>query len=165
MAGLRIRLPGGFELAREGRTLEQLPLRAARSLFAYLVLNRERPHTRDLLAGTVWPGFDGARAPPRRGRRLPVLPGRHPEAIRQYEECRRILSEELGSRPSPETVALYEATLADRDSGGRAVAPHDDSPLFEDTSHAPFVGRDAERGQFAHRLDAALDGRGGGVPP
>ena len=49
------------------------------------------------------------------------------------------------------------ATLADRDSGGRAVAPHDDSPLFEDTSHAPFVGRDAERGQFAHRLDAALE--------
>ncbi|MBI5158392.1 MAG: AAA family ATPase [Acidimicrobiia bacterium] len=283
MSGLEVRLLGGFELAREGRTLEQLPLRAARSLFAYLVLNRERPHTRDLLAGTFWPEFDESRArrrlsqalwqikttlgdeeserylvggtdtirfnpdaefsldvdefekalaaddiaraveiyrgdllagfyddwlfpdqdrlrvrflqalerltegdlargdleggliharriaaedefneaAHRRVMRIAVLLGRHHEAIRQYEECRRILSEELGSRPSPETVALYEATLADRDSGGRAVAPHEDSPLFEDTSHAPFVGRDAERGQFAHRLDATLDGHGG----
>src|SRR4030067_511609 len=68
MAGLEIRLLGGFELAREGQTLEQLPLRAARSLFAYLVLNRERPHTRDLLAGTFWPEFDASPAP--RGRRF-----------------------------------------------------------------------------------------------
>src|SRR3972149_5374241 len=62
MAGLEVRLLGGFELVREGRTLEQLPLRAARSLFAYLVLNRERPHPRDLLAGTFWPEFDDSRA-------------------------------------------------------------------------------------------------------
>src|SRR3972149_10992668 len=62
MSGLEIRLLGGFELVREGRRLEQWPLRAARSLFAYLVLNRERPHTRDLLAGTFWPEFDESRA-------------------------------------------------------------------------------------------------------
>ena len=283
MSGLEVRLLGGFELAREGRTLEQLPLRAARSLFAYLVLNRERPHTRDLLAGTFWPEFDESRArrrlsqalwqirttlgdevsgrylvggqdtvrfspdadfrldvdeferaldaddiiraveiyrgdllagfyddwlfpdqdrlrnrfiqalerltdgelargdleggliharrlaaedefneaAHRRVMRVAVLLGRHHEAILQYEECRRILSEELGTPPSPETVALYEATLADRDSGARGVLAHEDSPLFEDTTHAPFVGREAERAQFAGRLDDTLDGRGG----
>ena len=285
MAGLEIRLLGGFELAREGRTLDQLPLRAARSLFAYLVLNRERPHTRDLLAGTFWPEFDDSRArrrlsqalwqirttlgeevggryliggadtirfdpdgeftldvdefetaldaddiaraveiyrgdllaglyddwlfadqdrlrsrfvqalerlteselsrgdlegalvharrlatddefneeAHRRVMRIAVLLGRHHEAIRQFEECRRILSEELGSRPSAETVALYEATLADRDSGGHAALPREGSPLFEDADRAPFVGREAERTQFAGRLDDTLDGRGGVV--
>src|SRR4030042_150031 len=58
MGTLEIRLLGGLELGRDGRVLDQLPLRAARSLFAYLVLNRERAHTRDLLAGTFWPDFD-----------------------------------------------------------------------------------------------------------
>lgn len=62
MERLEIRLLGGFQLGRDGRPLEQLPLRAARSLFAYLVLNRERSHTRDLLAGTFWPDFDESRA-------------------------------------------------------------------------------------------------------
>ena len=62
MEKLEVRLLGGFELARGGAVLDQLPLRAARSLFAYLVLNRDRAHTRDLLAGTFWPDFDEARA-------------------------------------------------------------------------------------------------------
>src|SRR3990172_69280 len=62
MGTLEIRLLGGFELGRGGRVLDQLPLRAARSLFAYLVLNRERAHTRDLLAGIFWPDFDESRA-------------------------------------------------------------------------------------------------------
>lgn len=237
MARLEIRLLGGFELARDGRVLEQLPLRAARSLFAFLVLNRDRPHTRDLLAGTFWPDFDESRArrrlsqalwqiqstiggddehryligtadtvrfnaeagvwldveeferllegddpasiqravelyrgdllagfyddwlfadqdrlrsrflaalervieaemgrgdhetalvharrlaqedefdeeAHRRVMRIAVLLGRHNEAIRQFEECRRILAEELGSRPSAETIELHEATTA-----------------------------------------------------
>lgn len=288
MARLEIRLLGGFELAREGQVLEQLPLRAARSLFAYLALNRERPHTRDLLAGIFWPDFDESRARRRlsqalwqiqttlgepdgqrfilgspdtirfntdapfwldveefdrliaagdpesisraadlyrgellagfyddwlfpeqdrlrsaflaavdrlvdvemgrgdhekallharrlaqedefdekhhrRVMRLAVLLGRHNEALRQFEECRTILAEELGTRPSPETIALYEATLADRDAGGRAVPPPEESPLFEEVTKAPFIGRDAERSRFAARLDGALDGAGGVV--
>ncbi len=282
---LDIRLLGGFELVREGRALDQLSLRAARSLFAYLVLNRERAHTRDLLAGMFWPEFDDSRArrrlsqalwqirtalgedaadgyliggadtvrfnpeaeftldvddfeaavaaddiptavglyrgdllagmyddwllpdqdrlrsrflqvldrlsesdiargdlesaliharrlasedefseeAHRRVMRVAVLLGRHNEAIRQFEECRRILAEELGAEPSPETVGLYEATLADRDAGGRAALPREDSPLFEDAARSPYVGREPERAQFAHRLDDALDGRGGVV--
>ncbi|HEY5649915.1 MAG TPA: BTAD domain-containing putative transcriptional regulator, partial [Acidimicrobiia bacterium] len=292
MGTLEIRLLGGFELGRDGRVLGQLPLRAARSLFAYLVLNRERAHTRDLLAGIFWPDFDESRArrrlsqalwqvqttigesdadryligtpdtvrfnpdasswldvhefeaaldraaggdpedgahlaravelyrgdllagfyddwlfpdqdrlrnrflgalerlvdmsmakgeyeaalvtarrlaqedefdeeSHRRVMRIAVLLGRHNDAIRQYEECRRILSDELGSAPSPETVALYEATLEDRAAGGRAAPNPDESPLFGLTEPAPFVGRDAERSRLAQRLDEVLDGRGG----
>ncbi|MEX0825652.1 MAG: AAA family ATPase [Acidimicrobiia bacterium] len=294
MASLEIRLLGGFELGRQGRVLDPLALRAARSLFAFLVLNRERPHTRDLLAGTFWPDFDDSRArrrlsqalwqigtiigdesgeryligtpdtvrfnpaadfildvevferrldeaaraesrqdeaealqaavdvyrgdflagfyddwllpeqdrlhsrflaalerlaelaqargdfevalvmarrvaqedefdeeSHRRVMRLAVLLGRHNEAIRQFEECRRILAEELGSSPSPETLELYEATLADRETGGRPLPAHDESPLFDETDHTPFVGRDSERSRLAQRLDEVLDGKGG----
>jgi DNA-binding SARP family transcriptional activator len=292
MAALEIRLLGGFELGRQGRVLDPLALRAARSLFAFLVLNRERSHTRDLLAGTFWPDFDDSRArrrlsqalwqigtnigegdryligtpdtvrfnpdadftldveeferlledaakgesrqeeaealqaavdlyrgdflagfyddwllpeqdrlhsrflgalerlaelaqargdyevalvmarrvaqedefdeeSHRRVMRLAVLLGRHNEAIRQFEECRRILAEELGSSPSAETLELYEATLADRETGGRPLPSHDESPLFDETSHGPFVGRDSERSRLAQRLDEVLDGKGG----
>jgi len=293
MEQLEIRLLGGFQLGRDGRVLEQLPLRAARSLFAFLVLNRERAHTRDLLAGTFWPDFDEGRArrrlsqalwqtqrslgeddgqryligtpdtirfnpdadfwldideflaaldeaaeadrsgetealtravelyrgdllagfyddwlfpdqsqlrtkflvalerladlamargdyetaltlarrlaqenefdeeAHRRVMRIAVLLGRHNEALRQFEECRRILAEELGTEPSAETVDLYEATLADRDAGGRASPSHEESPLFGDAEAAPFVGRETERARFAQRLDEVLEGKGG----
>jgi len=293
MEHLEIRLLGGFQLGRDGRVLEQLPLRAARSLFAFLVLNRERAHTRDLLAGTFWPDFDESRArrrlsqalwqtqrslgeddgqryligtpdtirfnpdadfwldideflaalgeaaetdrsgetkaltravelyqgdllagfyddwlfpdqsqlrtkfltalerladlamarsdyetaltlarrlaqesefdeeAHRRVMRIAVLLGRHNEALRQFEECRRILLEELGTDPSTETVELYEATLADRDAGGRVLPSHEESPLFGDAETAPFVGRETERARFALRLDEVLEGRGG----
>ncbi len=294
MERLEIRLLGGFELGRDGRILDQLPLRAARSLLAYLVLNRERAHTRDLLAGTFWPDFDESRArrrlsqalwqtqttlgddagqryligtpdtlrfnpdadfwldvddfaaaldeaaaasdrgaevealgravelyrgdllagfyddwlfpdqdrlrsrfltalerladlatarsdyeaalgyarrlaqenefdeeAHRRVMRLAVLLGRHNEALRQFEECRRILAEELGTEPSAETIELYEATLADRDAGGRVLPPHEESPLFGDAAAAPFVGRETERARFAQRLDEVLEGKGG----
>ncbi len=293
MGTLEIRLLGGFELGRDGRVLDPLPLRAARSLFAYLVLNRERAHTRDLLAGTFWPDFDDSRArrrlsqalwqvqtsigeedgeryligtpdtvrfnpdasfwldvdafedaltqeeaagsrqeegahlaravelyrgdllagfyddwlfpeqdrlrsrflgalerlvdiamakgdheaafvtarrlaqedefdeeAHRRVMRIAVLLGRHNDAIRQFEECRRILAEELGSTPSPETVELYEATLADRAAGGRPAPNPDESPLFGTAEPAPFVGRDTERSRLAERLDEVFDGHG-----
>ncbi|OFW65494.1 MAG: hypothetical protein A2Z12_09435, partial [Actinobacteria bacterium RBG_16_68_21] len=294
MGTLEIRLLGGFELGRDGRVLDQLPLRAARSLFAYLVLNRERAHTRDLLAGIFWPDFEESRArrrlsqalwqvqttigesdverfligtpdtvrfnpeasfwldvdefestidragtdrsdeathlaravelyrgdllagfyddwlfpdqdrlrsrflgalehlvdiamakgdyeaahvtarrlaqedefdeeAHRRVMRIAVLLGRHNDAIRQYEECRRILAEELGSTPSPETIDLYEATLADRAVGGRAAPNPEESPLFGLAEPAPFVGRDTERSRLAQRLDEVLDGKGGVV--
>jgi DNA-binding SARP family transcriptional activator/tetratricopeptide (TPR) repeat protein len=293
MEPLEVRLLGGFSLARGGRPLEQLPLRAARSLFAFLVLNRDRAHTRDLLAGTFWPDFDEPRARRRlsqalwqvqtllgdddgaqyligtanairfnaaadfwldvdefeaalaavvdtdpqhrdlaavqhvitlysgdllagfyddwlyphqdrlrngflgalrlavdlamakgdhevalaHARRLTqedefdeeahrqvmrtaVLLGRHHEAIRQFEECQRVFEEELGTSPSPETIALYEATLADREAGPRARPGPNESPLFGDGGAAPFVGREGERSRLAYLLDSALDGHG-----
>jgi DNA-binding SARP family transcriptional activator/Tfp pilus assembly protein PilF len=55
MAVLRISLLGGLALAWDGDPISELPGATARSLFAYLVTNRDRPQTRDLLAGIFWP--------------------------------------------------------------------------------------------------------------
>jgi SARP family transcriptional regulator, regulator of embCAB operon len=38
--------------------------------------------------------------------------GNRAEALLAYERCRRLLAEELGADPSPETVSLYEQLLA-----------------------------------------------------
>ena len=55
MGALEIRLLGGFQLRRDGEPLPPIPTRHGRSIMAYLVLNRDRAHTRDLLIGTFWP--------------------------------------------------------------------------------------------------------------
>ena len=62
MAPLEISLFGGFEFRREGSRLAPIGLRAGRSLLAYLAINRDRDHTRDLLSGTFWPEMDEQRA-------------------------------------------------------------------------------------------------------
>jgi predicted ATPase/Flp pilus assembly protein TadD len=40
--------------------------------------------------------------------------GQRPQALAQYETCRRILAEELGVDPSAETITLYQLIQADR---------------------------------------------------
>ncbi len=62
MEALRIRLFGGFLLERAGAALPPIASRAGRSLFSYLVMNRDRPLQRDLLAGTFWPDLAEGRA-------------------------------------------------------------------------------------------------------
>ena len=62
MGTLEISLLGGFQLRRDGVPLEPIALRAGRSLLAYLLMNQERPHTRDLLAGTFWPDLSNSGA-------------------------------------------------------------------------------------------------------
>ncbi|MEL7156063.1 MAG: AAA family ATPase, partial [Actinomycetota bacterium] len=51
---LQVQMLGGFDLEVEGQTLPPLSSRSAASLLAFLALNRDRPHTRDLLAGRFW---------------------------------------------------------------------------------------------------------------
>ncbi len=55
MGQLRISTFGGLALASESGNLPQIPSRAGRSLFAYLVTHRDTVPTRDLLAGLFWP--------------------------------------------------------------------------------------------------------------
>lgn len=50
---LNVQLLGGFSLQLDGEPLEAMPTRPA-SVFAYLILHRDRDHTRDLLAGRFW---------------------------------------------------------------------------------------------------------------
>jgi DNA-binding SARP family transcriptional activator len=40
--------------------------------------------------------------------------GNRAEALRVYEQCRQLLSEELGTYPSPETDSIYRALLVQR---------------------------------------------------
>jgi len=49
-----------------------------------------------------------------------VAAGNRAEALRVYERCRRLLVEELGAYPSPETDAVYRSLL--EASSGRATA-------------------------------------------
>ncbi len=50
---ISVQLLGGFNLRCRTGTIDSLPRRSA-SLLAYLIMNRNRPQTRDLLAGRFW---------------------------------------------------------------------------------------------------------------
>jgi len=59
---LEISLLGGFQVHIDGLPLDPIPSRTARSLLAYLGINRDRTHTRDLLAGMFWPDLPDSEA-------------------------------------------------------------------------------------------------------
>lgn len=57
---MRVHLFGGLSLIWHDEPLPVIPSRTARSLCAYLITYHDRPHTRDLLAGTFWPDLPDA---------------------------------------------------------------------------------------------------------
>ncbi len=67
--------------------------------------------------------------------RLLALAGQRSAALAQYEQCRRLLAEELSLAPLEETVALYEQIKAQR------AAP---APFAPPSLTLPFAGRAAE---------------------
>ena len=69
--------------------------------------------------------------------------GQQSAALAQYETCRRILAEELGVEPLPETQALFHRLKTRRDA-----SPHNLPPQA-----TPFVGRQEELARIAHYLD------------
>jgi len=66
--------------------------------------------------------------------------GNRAEALRVYDDCRRLLSEELGAYPSPETEALFQEYLREPDRV--AAAPRTAHPVPEP---APTTGRRRRR--------------------
>ena len=48
---LHVQLLGGFSLQLGEKVIPPLPSRSAASLFAFLILHRDKPQTRDLVAG------------------------------------------------------------------------------------------------------------------
>ena len=60
--------------------------------------------------------------------RLLALSGRRSEALAQYVKCRRVLAEELGVEPSPETTGLYEQIRDQAPSGSLLSARHRRGP-------------------------------------
>src|SRR3954447_6686967 len=66
--------------------------------------------------------------------------GNRAEALRVYDDCRRLLSEELGAYPSPETEALFQEYLREPDRV--AAAPRTAHPVPEP---APTAARRRRR--------------------
>jgi DNA-binding SARP family transcriptional activator/streptogramin lyase len=58
-----------------------------------------------------------------------VAAGDRAEALRVYEKCRRLLAEELGAYPSPETEELYRRLLEEPTARGDTTAASTTDPL------------------------------------
>jgi DNA-binding SARP family transcriptional activator len=84
-----------------------------------------------------------------------VAGGNRGEALRAYERCRRVLGEELGVDPSPETEQLYRTLLGDE--------PATRPTLVVTPGDWRLVGRDEQLALLEGQLDAAAAGRGGVV--
>jgi DNA-binding SARP family transcriptional activator/tetratricopeptide (TPR) repeat protein len=67
--------------------------------------------------------------------------GRDAEALRAYEHCRRVLREQLGVGPAPETSAVYEQVLA---GGAPGRAPARAASSAGPPDALPFLGRQRE---------------------
>lgn len=109
--------------------------------------------------------------------RILVRSGQRSAALAQYESCRRILAQELGVEPSPETRALYEqirtGALSGKETGrqedkDKPISTISQSPLFNlPTQLTPFLGRSRERADLGRLLAdptcrlLALTGPGG----
>lgn len=72
-------------------------------------------------------------------------------ALRQYRDCVRILEEELGVPPLPETTALFQAIQDGRMTAAVAPAP---LPPRAPSSSLPLVGRGAELAQMRQAYGA-----------
>jgi DNA-binding SARP family transcriptional activator len=96
--------------------------------------------------------------------RLYYLLGREADALRAYEQCCKILDEELGVEPDPATISLYEEirSLQQRRTWEREqiVAPiggSDPATLPE----PPLVGRQEQRAEMMDAVELAIAGAGG----
>ncbi len=106
----------------------------------------------------------------RQAMRLLAFTGQRDAALTQYQTCCRLLAEELTTKPSRETVYLYEQIRDEQLSAQPAPPPElqeipSTLPGFL-TSQAPaitrpvFVAREPELAQLEGFLKAALEGRG-----
>lgn len=90
--------------------------------------------------------------------RLSVLQDRVADALRQYERCREVLADELGTEPSAATQALYERIAHRREHLAPQPAPA--APTAERT---PLLGRQLERDRGLTLLERTLAGTGGAL--
>ena len=108
-------------------------------------------HERAIPYARRWVALDPLHEPAHRHlMRLYARDGQRAAALRQYEECARILEAELGLPPAKETAALYERI--------RAPSTEREGPLPPAPQHnlpdqlTPFVGRQEELAHIAARL-------------
>ncbi len=94
----------------------------------------------------------------RRLMQLLAVNGRYTDALMQYRECVRILDEELGVSPLPETTDLYHAVQNDRVTNRQddqvketlSLTPSPRQPVVAHplTLSSPLIGREAELAQM-----------------
>ena len=81
--------------------------------------------------------------------------GERGAAVRQYQECVKVLQEELGIEPEPETTALFEAIRGGAAGEAFPVLSLSHSPVPAHTlppDPTPFIGREAELVQVSSHL-------------
>ncbi len=139
-----------------GAFLEGLRLDGADAFYEWTVVERERLHqmavqSLKLLAGHWQANRDYSQALQASQRLLALDPwqesahrnvmlllariGDYTAALSQYEKCRRLLVEEMGVDPMPETTALFERIKAVRAHPQRQNLP---------SQPTPFIGRESE---------------------
>lgn len=88
--------------------------------------------------------------------RLHVLSDERSAALAQYEQCRRVLAEELGVEPEAETTALYKQIRDETEDipiAPERLALPADRPHTLPPQPTPFVGREAELLEIGRLLD------------
>jgi len=102
--------------------------------------------------------------------RLYARSGQRSAALRQYQECERLLHEELGAAPQPETAALVEQIRAGALDGPPVGVPpaviSEAAPRHNLPAQlSSFVGRERDRADVVERLQSSrlvtLTGSGG----
>jgi predicted ATPase/DNA-binding SARP family transcriptional activator len=88
---------------------------------------------------------------------LLAVAGHHSAALRQYEECARLLDQELGIAPQPETTALYQQIRAGAFRSRRSATQLEPALLAAaqralPTPTTPFFGREQELAVVAQAL-------------
>ncbi len=158
-----------------GEFLQQFYLEDSEAFEDWLLVQREAVHRRVMKALTTLANeyehradFSTARRYARRQleldpwreeahrqvMRLLALEGQRSAALAQYEHCRRVLAEELGVEPSPQTRDLYEqirsGTLKPRVERPTQVpaAPLHNLPV----SLTPFIGREQELAELGRLM-------------
>jgi DNA-binding SARP family transcriptional activator len=125
-----------------------------------------------IAAARRWLALDPLHEPAHRSlMRLFALAGQRTAALRQYEECSRILAAELAAQPSPETRTLHQEIQAgglrplagEPAAAAPKTAPSVRLPAFlrNETAEPPrplFVARARELARLHTFLDAACQG-------
>lgn len=97
------------------------------------------------------------------------LGARH-EALRQYEQLRALLAQELGVEPLAETEAIYQAIAQERGSSYQSAVSSQPLPVTSQqptaltqtpaaSAQSPFVGRQAQLAALDQALQQARQGR------
>ncbi|MFO8036944.1 MAG: tetratricopeptide repeat protein [Anaerolineales bacterium] len=98
----------------------------------------------------------------RKAMRLLAWTGQRGAALRQFEECKRVLMEELNHEPADETIGLYHKIH----KGELDLPPQLPAFLITDEKprrtfdRSPFVGREGELERLHNHLTHSLKGQG-----